>query len=1858
MFEENEKKTQNEFFKLKPIKVAKVSEISELVSSSSVKVKERVNFHIGNPVSSTSLNLKYTKSIFAGGEEDCKKEYVDLIKKAIKECVPYAKRGGFDRRNPNDLANYVYNWFKNGQLESLEYDLGSDSCKREIIFNSGGLPETLRVFFHAISNYMCFLPVHIITRNFSIPSFLSEKYGLPCIDFDNLNSYWLESLTEYAKTNKMSQMIVFIGEILKESERRALREICLKFPVIVVEVNNAPNHLSMAREAGCINKVIRFLTFNAINQQLSNLSTVIVAGNYQLLSMMETVHFELKGTPANSEILLTNFLLNNLTLNQTKENKNPEIFELVGNKSFAVNVTNFRNNYIYDKEFIFSEQKNNLLRNSEKVFEKYYKKVNLQLDKFEDNLSVIVNKFIEFEDPFVSNSVDELIHSFFAKVKEKKYQIDLEKALIASFCKVHPKYSPLNCFVVSGSSRTALSILGYHCGISEVIMPDLGWTYHHCFEKVTAVSLHDDLSLNIEAIVEMVTSKIEQNANWKEYGAVILNNPHNASGKVFDAKTVKSLLKQLLSQKIMVIDDLSYENIHPRPDLNGVPTLKQLVNELVANGELKESDKQYIITVHSLSKTDCFAGARLAVVEILNSKLHDKFLAINMVIEKNVFAIFIAYLFYRRGKENVREFWLLRNSIFHKRMSALTEAIEAFPKERNLYNIKIIPPAGSMYPRLEIDNLPKGISLNWLSSGLAVRGIGMVPLSTFSQTEKGFELGRKTFRLTLGGTDSADLLLVKSRKVLIELNKLIARESINYNQFSLVKEAEEIAKIDKINQIQETVERKIICNTNLLLKKSKLTFKQLEWNSEELQKSWSEYLSYRIKAINRHIKEKLVLKEKQIKSVRQDDGERLFNTLEKEFHKDSLCGREQKFQQRLYDRTVHPTQMYSLKTDTLIYKLILQLAESGEIDSTLIENLAKHMILEFVGKTVPISSQEEGAEVLCDLNSLINAEQWAFWMNDTNIDVFLSFWSDWDGSTRPSGQGHRLVSAVLIENIKNLIKLVELLNEKCENIEISPLLMKDISLFHNNKVKFKNLLNDITVLTQKLEKKYQGIFPKDLKIGILRRMAISLNLMSDPIDVISEHNNRLERKMELLRTKRRKQLEYYFGLNKKLRKILYSHLEQIKRCLNDDEILFQFASYRDLLKRFVLTPRIHQKTIETIDPFTINTTIHNIMEINDISGKFGNPAMVMGLQISMSSVSSALTNLDRKFREKRKERKSTVHLPMIKIIPLFEEKEAVVNIKSYLDELWEYARIVKNMDQTVEDRFLEVVCELFIAGSDLSQQLSQLTGAYLYKRGKYDVISWLATKGLADKVRIKLGSGEPMQRQGGYYDCHSGQQTLSVLDENDKQYRLNKYLPDSARKSMYYAKSPLSGIMVGGEFRTFQSNVSEKMRHISDEERAQLLFHIYNSQKNIKEIIAKSVEPMVQTRLETKEKGQKELRRIVFGDDNELMIKFVSLTEKTFRQILFGSKSDLVGIHVISYFISRTTPTLRDRPVVRPGRNIKTKQTNEMVDKLKEIVPLSNYGSMLRAIGHNRAQTVVLGVNQLTTGLFRCFSEILSNYSNAEEGKMVISEQILPLIPVKETLHTLRIYHDINLSYVREFEGIFPSGNSVFHLLREDNIAITRFCGILQKELIRRQGLEPCDFFDGEKFKNQLLPLFRPDLAVLLQENIFNVEIKTITKDFKKEVPKLWISEMKKLLEIPIQIKMYRAKIWNLILIPIKNQVSSFVKLAGAINSVSKEKINFNNESINKVFFQNISTKVFDVLKKEEDEKMKQFLFNAIYYLSSTVASNQAVPIEVLKVLKDVKQIVKLEEQALDKNQQELFKFYFLTIARITGENG
>jgi aspartate/methionine/tyrosine aminotransferase len=304
--------------------------------------------------------------------------------------------------------------------------------------------------------------------------------------------------------------------------------------------------------------------------------------------------------------------------------------------------------------------------------------------------------------------------------------------------------------VVSGSARTALGLLGFHCGIREAIVPDLSWTYEHCFPQVTCVPLTSDFQLDVERIFAVVDERLRTEPAWRDRGAFVLNNPHNATGQVFAEDDVRRLVRGLLERGVFLIDDLSYENVAPAQDLRGPATARQIADDLARLGYLSPAAGRS--GGHgSFPLQDGLPGGRAAVRGgDPRSRIARPLSRVNATVAHNIGALWLGYLFYRRDAQCTNSYWRLRNAILDERMSALEQAARNLPAERNPFSISVLRPQGSMYPRLVVEQLPAGISLDWIAGRLARQGVGLIPLSTFARTEEGIEIGRKSFRLDSG----------------------------------------------------------------------------------------------------------------------------------------------------------------------------------------------------------------------------------------------------------------------------------------------------------------------------------------------------------------------------------------------------------------------------------------------------------------------------------------------------------------------------------------------------------------------------------------------------------------------------------------------------------------------------------------------------------------------------------------------------------------------------------------------------------------------------------------------------------------------------------------------------------------------------------------------------------------------------------------------------------------------------------------------------------------------------------------------------------------------------------------------------
>jgi hypothetical protein len=228
-----------EYFKLKPVKAARVSEISEVTESSGIPPEDRVNFHIGNPVQDFELSSAYLrmamgidirkkdltendseKLIEEAGWDTSEKEKVEFLKTLIKKSAPYMPRGGFNKKNPGFLVKYFNDWLLKNQQEPLSYDLGETTGRREIILASGGIYEALRILFHSLSHYLIHRHAKILTFCFDLPVHLTEYEDLQFETLKPEESELISYLNKYPAESLKQPVFIIMGKLTNEDTRR------------------------------------------------------------------------------------------------------------------------------------------------------------------------------------------------------------------------------------------------------------------------------------------------------------------------------------------------------------------------------------------------------------------------------------------------------------------------------------------------------------------------------------------------------------------------------------------------------------------------------------------------------------------------------------------------------------------------------------------------------------------------------------------------------------------------------------------------------------------------------------------------------------------------------------------------------------------------------------------------------------------------------------------------------------------------------------------------------------------------------------------------------------------------------------------------------------------------------------------------------------------------------------------------------------------------------------------------------------------------------------------------------------------------------------------------------------------------------------------------------------------------------------------------------------------------------------------------------------------------------------------------------------------------------------------------------
>ena len=81
--------------------------------------------------------------------------------------------------------------------------------------------------------------------------------------------------------------------------------------------------------------------------------------------------------------------------------------------------------------------------------------------------TIVLLKNIPISDHLLNKETDEILSGFFENIDNEEWLTNTIKSFASAFAKEHPEYSISNLSVVNGSSRTALGLLGFHCGITR-----------------------------------------------------------------------------------------------------------------------------------------------------------------------------------------------------------------------------------------------------------------------------------------------------------------------------------------------------------------------------------------------------------------------------------------------------------------------------------------------------------------------------------------------------------------------------------------------------------------------------------------------------------------------------------------------------------------------------------------------------------------------------------------------------------------------------------------------------------------------------------------------------------------------------------------------------------------------------------------------------------------------------------------------------------------------------------------------------------------------------------------------------------------------------------------------------------------------------------------------------------------------------------------------------------------------------------------------------------------------------------------------------------------------------------------------
>jgi hypothetical protein len=217
------------------------------------------------------------------------------------------------------------------------------------------------------------------------------------------------------------------------------------------------------------------------------------------------------------------------------------------------------------------------------------------------------------------------------------------------------------------------------------------------------------------------------------------------------------------------------------------------------------------------------------------------------------------------------------------------------------------------------------------------------------------------------------------------------------------------------------------------------------------------------------------------------------------------------------------------------------------------------------------------------------------------------------------------------------------------------------------------------------------------------------------------------------------------------------------------------------------------------------------------------------------------------------------------------------------------------------------------------------------------------------------------------------------------------------------------------------------------------------------------------------------------------------------------------------------------------------------------------------------------------------------------------------------------------------------------------------FIPLFQQELLRRHGLNVSDFVVNGVFIPDLLPTLRPDLAVLMQGNLFNTDLDQMLQEAHPQgygkIDSDWQEQVTQLLQLPEQVRYWRSVIWDLMGDSIYERTQSFTELATALNSVTATRPGQTTRAPGGGQKLPLALTGF-IRSARVDDEMRQFLVGAVEQLSNITEGSIEVPVSIIRAINDVERIAMIEETAMPAEKQDVLRCCVLQIARLAGENG